>query len=186
MKYYKEVKLKNNETCILKTAEISMAEKLLECRRIISGETNNVTRYPHEVTDTVDDVKEQINRLNNSDNEMIICACIGDEVVASAGFSPISNFEKLKHRAYFGISVKKEYWGIGIGYELTKAIIETCKNANYKQLELEVVCSNTSAINLYKKLGFTTFGTNEKAFLLKNGEYLGFYLMCLDLGNTNV
>lgn len=186
MKYYKEVKLKNNETCVLKTADISMAEQILNLRIITSGETDNILRYPYEITDSVDDVKEQISKISDSDDQILICAFIGDELVANAGFSSISNFEKLRHRASFGISVKKQYWKIGIGYELTKAIIETCKKTNYKQLELEVVCSNISAINLYKKFGFTTFGTNEKAFLLKNGEYLGFYLMCLDLENINV
>lgn len=181
MEYYKEIMLKNNTKCIVRNAEVSMAKQLLDYRITSATETDFMLRYPHEITDTVKDTEEQILKSSNFDDQIILCAFIGDELVANAGFTPVHRFEKLKHRASFGISVKKEYWHLGIGYELTNAIIEICKKDSYTQLELEVVCTNKSAINLYNKVGFKTFGTNEKAFLLKNGEYVGFYLMCLDL-----
>ena len=78
---------------------------------------------------------------------------------------------KLHHRAEFGISILKEYWGLGLGKALTSACIQCAKDAGYIQLELDVVADNVRAINLYKSLGFTEFGRNPKGF---NSRFCGF------------
>ena len=72
--------------------------------------------------------------------------------------------EKTRHRAEFGISVDKAYWGLGIGRALTEACIECAKKAGYAQLELEVVAENRSAIGLYESVGFVEYGRNPKGF----------------------
>ena len=64
----------------------------------------------------------------------------------------------------FGISIAKEFWGLGIGRALTEACIECAKEAGYTQLELDVVSDNASAISLYKKIGFVEYGRNPKGF----------------------
>ena len=38
---------------------------------------------------------------------------------------------KVRHRAEYGISIAKEYWGLGIGQALTFACIECAKSAGY-------------------------------------------------------
>lgn len=40
------------------------------------------------------------------------------------------------HRAEFGISIAKEFWGLGIGQALTAACIDCARKAGYAQLEL--------------------------------------------------
>ena len=45
------------------------------------------------------------------------------------------------------------------------------KEAQYKQLELQVVSNNTSAISLYKKYNFIKYGENHKAFLNRENKY---------------
>ena len=70
--------------------------------------------------------------------------------------------EKVRHRAEFGISIDKAYWGLGIGRALTKACIECAKAAGYAQLELGVVAENERAVSLYKSEGFTEYGRNPR------------------------
>ena len=88
-----------------------------------------------------------------------------------AGFEVKGSCHKVKHRAEFGVSVLKEYWGLGLGLALTKACIKCAKAAGYVQLELEVAAENASAISLYKKVGFLEYGRNPKGF---NSRISGF------------
>jgi GNAT superfamily N-acetyltransferase len=70
----------------------------------------------------------------------------------------------VKHRAEFGISVLREYWGIGVGKALTKACIQCARDAGYVQLELTVVAGNERAISMYHEMGFEEFGRNPRGF----------------------
>jgi len=63
-----------------------------------------------------------------------------------------------------GISIKKDFRGLGLGEKLLKkAITDGAKKFNLRIITLEVLKINKIAINLYKKLGF------EKVGVLKNG-----------------
>ena len=81
-----------------------------------------------------------------------------------AGISSVGPKSKVRHRADFGISVDKAYWGLGIGRALTEACIECAKAAGYAQVELSVVADNAQAIALYESFGFTAFGRNPLGF----------------------
>lgn len=84
-------------------------------------------------------------------------------------------------RCSFGVSILKEYWGKGIGRALTEASIECAKKAGYSQMELDVVKDNERAVRLYKSLGFTEYGENERGFKNREGEYQSVVLMKLNL-----
>ena len=78
---------------------------------------------------------------------------------------------KVRHRAELGISVAKEFWGLGIGRALMDACIECARQAGYVQLELDVVSENSRAISMYEKAGFEEYGRNPKGF---NSRITGF------------
>ena len=90
-----------------------------------------------------------INEKKESSNEIEIIAIKNEKIIGTAGIEAVGSQYKLKHRADFGISILKEYWGIGVGKALTKACIQCAKEAGYEQLELNVVSENTRAISLY-------------------------------------
>ena len=93
-------------------------------------------------------------------------------MLGSAGIHLINDREKTRHRAEFGISVRKEYWRLGIGSALTAACIACAKEAGYLQMELEVVAENQAAVSLYLKHGFVEYGRRENAIRLKDGRLL--------------
>jgi RimJ/RimL family protein N-acetyltransferase len=78
---------------------------------------------------------------------------------------------KLSHRAILGLSVKKRYWGIGIGHSLMTSSVECSLNSPIFKIELEVVTTNTRAINLYKKFGFSIDGIIKYAKIHRNKIY---------------
>ena len=80
-----------------------------------------------------------------------------------------------------GISVLKEFWGLGIASEIMKVLIETAETYGYEQIELAVVSENTPAINLYNKFGFYETGYRNNAMKYADGSYAKFILMQKDL-----
>ena len=144
MKYYKKIRLANNMLCIIRNATMDDAKSVLENTKIIREETDFLLSYPDEINLSVEE-KEKF-------------------LEDKAGISAVGSKDKVKHRAEFGISIEKAYYGKGIGTALTQACIECAKTAGYRQLELEVVAENTNAIALYKKFGFTETGRNPRGF----------------------
>ncbi|MDD4661814.1 MAG: GNAT family protein [Candidatus Pacebacteria bacterium] len=70
------------------------------------------------------------------------------------------------HRAEFGIMLKKDIRGEGVGEELTKAVIKEAKRfLKVKMITLNVFEENVPAVNLYKKIGFVVFGRLEKGVI---------------------
>ena len=102
-------------------------------------------------------------------------------VVATAGVDAIGTRDKLRHRAEFGVSVLRAYWGLGLGRALTEACIQCAKEAGYEQLELTVVAENERAIALYRKAGFVEFGRNPRGFRSRTSGYQEIVHMLLAL-----
>ena len=77
---------------------------------------------------------------------------------------------RIRHRAKFSISVKKDHWNQGIGTEMLKRIIEQAKKMKIKVIELEVLSDNVRGIHLYHKMGFIDIGIYKKYFYV-NGMF---------------
>ena len=63
------------------------------------------------------------------------------------------------------ISLLKEYRNLGIGTELTKQILLTLKEREYKQVSLSVQKINY-AVSMYKKVGFEVVRENEEDYVM--------------------
>ena len=102
-------------------------------------------------------------------------------MAGTAGIDAIGAQYKVAHRAEFGISILKEYWGLGIGRALMEACIQCARTAGYAQLELDVVAENTRAISMYQTAGFVEYGRNPKGFRSRNAGYQELIFMRLEL-----
>lgn len=67
------------------------------------------------------------------------------------------------------VAVAPDYRRKNYGQYLLKQIIDDCYNEKIKYITLEVRVSNTAAINLYTKYGFSSFGT-RKGYYQNNNE----------------
>ena len=181
MKYYENIKLKNNMVCIIRNATITDAKGVLENTKIIREETDFLLSYPDEINFSVEEKEKFLEDKENSPCEIQICALVDDRIVGLAGISAVGSKDKVKHRAEFGISIEKAYYGKGIGTVLTKACIDCAKTARYRQLELEVVAENKNAITLYKKFGFKESGRNPRGFCSRYTGWQELISMLLEL-----
>ena len=181
MKYCKTVTLKDGRTCILRNGTEEDAEDVLDNFIRTHEQTEFLTTYPEEVTFTLEQEEAYLKQKEESERDAALLAEVDGQVVGTAGVDNINAAEKTRHRASFGISIAKAWWGLGIGRALTEACIECARQAGYLQLELEVVAVNHRAVELYKSVGFIEYGRNPKGFLSRNSGWQENVLMRLEL-----
>ena len=137
--------------------------------------------YPDENSFDPEQEAQFLEEKTNSSNGIEIVAIVDGKIVGTAGIEAVGAKHKVRHRAEFGISVLKEYWGMGLGKALTGACIECAREAGYVQLELNVVAENKRAVTMYRDLGFTEFGRNPKGFNSRLSGYQEVVYMLLTL-----
>lgn len=179
--YYRELTLQNGQTCILKTASADDAADVLRNLRLTSQETDNMLRCADEITLTEEQERVYLAGVERSSDAILICAVVDGVLAGAAGFNPVGTAERCRHRAEFGISVQRKFWGMGIGTAALAAVVDAARQAGYEQLELDVVVSNRRAIALYQKFGFIKYGLHPGGFRYRDGHYEDLFLMLLPL-----
>lgn len=181
MRYEKTITLKNGDSCLLRTAEGYDAKAVCKIFQKTHEETDFLLTYPEESKMTEESERIFLEDRAQSDRAVELCAFVNGHLSGVAGISTVAEKEKVRHRAEFGISVEKAYWGLGIGGALTRACIQCAKTAGYSQLELEVVGENSRAISLYEKAGFREYGRNPRGFRSRFTGWQEVILMRLEL-----
>ena len=97
---------------------------------------------------------------------------------------PVSGRSRTLHRAVLGMSVRKDYWRLGIGSAMMERLIAHAARNGFEQIELEVVSTNRRAIGLYIKYGFQVYGARPHGLKYADGSYADDYLMCRRLCGT--
>lgn len=181
MKYNRTITLKDGRTCILRNGTEQDGQALLDIYILTHAQTDYLLSYPDETAMTAEQEAQFLKEKTDRPNEIEMLAEVDGTVVGSAGIRCVGTKDKVKHRAEFGISVDKAYWGLGIGRALTEACIECARAAGYVQLELEAVAENKNALALYKSAGFAEYGRNPKGFRSRLTGWQELVLMRLDL-----
>ena len=158
-------------TLILRNAEPEDATMLLEYLRKTSAETPFLLREPDEVKLTLEQEIKFIQRQKEAKRDLFLIATYNGKIVGNCSLMSKGSYRKLKHRCNVAIALYQEYWGNGIGEILMKTVLEVARKAGYEQAELDVVSTNASAISLYKKLGFETYGRFPGFIKSSDGSY---------------
>ena len=181
MRYAKTVVLKGGVELLVRNAVASDARALRETTQRTHAQTDYLLSYPDE--QRADDEQEArlLAETERSNNEVELVAVVDGQIVGSAGVTVVGGRRKVAHRARFGISILKEYWGMGIGRVLMDACIDCARRACYAQLELEVVADNERALSLYRRTGFEEYGRNPRGYRSAAAGYQELVHMRLEL-----
>ena len=181
MRYAKTVLLKSGVELLVRNAVASDARAVRDIMQRTHAETDYLLSYPDE--QSVDDEQEarSLAETERSDNEVELVAVVDGRIVGSAGVTAVGGRRKLAHRARFGISVLKDYWGMGIGRVVMEASIDCARRAGYTQLELDVVAGNVRAVSLYRRAGFEEYGRNPRGYRSVSSGYQELVHMRLEL-----
>lgn len=181
MRYAKTVVLKGGVELLVRNAIASDARVLRETMQRTHAETDYLLSYPDEQSADDEQEARSLEETERSSNEVELVAVIDGRIVGSAGVLAMRSRRKVAHRARFGISILKEYWGMGIGRALIEASIECARQGGYTQLELEVVADNERAVSLYRRAGFEEYGRNPRGYRSASALYQELVYMRLEL-----
>ncbi|OSB11560.1 GNAT family N-acetyltransferase [Paraclostridium bifermentans] len=166
----KEIKLKNGKTAILRSPIKEDAQAMIDYLNIIGGESDFITFGKNEFSMSVEAEQDYIERINSMDNSKNVLIIIEDEIVGIASITSVQK-ERMKHNGTLGISIRKKYWGIGLGSEIMAYLIDWAKsNKITKKINLLVREDNIRGVKLYEKFGFEKEGLLKKDICV-NGVY---------------
>ena len=181
MEYGQKIILKNGKEAYLRNGVAADGTAVMEVFQATHAETDFLLSYPEENSFDAEQEAQFLQEKTESAKEIEIIALADGRVVGTAGIEALGAKYKVRHRAEIGISVLKEYWGLGLGRALMEACIQCAREAGYAQLELDVVADNARALELYQKLGFVEYGRNPRGFRSRGTGFQELVLMRLEL-----
>jgi len=153
------------------------AQATLDLQRDVISENEFLILTPKEFNRTLDDQMKWINKINENDREVIIIAELEDKLVGLIVFQ-VNPRIKMQHSGSFGLIVKKQHRGTGIGRKLIQALLDwASQNPKIEKVCLGVFANNTFALSLYKSMGFIEEGRKIREFKISDEEYIDVILM---------
>ncbi len=119
--------------------------------------------------------QRQIKQIQSGVCEVFICAADDGSLVGYVA-AVRGQVQRTRHRAHVIIGIRQTYIGQGIGGKLLQALEKWACEEKLHRLELTVMTHHTSAVRLYKKMGFIIEGTKKHALKVK-GQYVDEYVM---------
>lgn len=108
----------------------------------------------------------------NSQDHVMFGAFDGEPLIGITGFNRIAR-KRASHRGeVVQVYVEPAYRGQNIGEKLLRHTLDYAFGLEgIEQVQLSVITSNTTAIKLYEKLGFKSFGVQPRYFKVED-DYL--------------
>ncbi|OPJ55050.1 GNAT family N-acetyltransferase [Alkalithermobacter paradoxus] len=163
--------LKNKDELVIQKANKSDALYIIDYLNKVACESDFLTFGEGEMNITLEAEEAFIEDCLKSDNKLFIVAKLNNKIVGVATFMAGAK-PRIRHMGELGVSVLKEYWGIGIGNCLMDYLLNWAKETNIiKKVNLRVREDNHSAIKLYEKLGFKKEGIVSRELKIDDKFY---------------
>ena len=173
--------LKDGRTLILRDPTLDDAQEMVDYLKIVGGETDYLLADENGIEGlTLEGEKSWITGTLSAPNTKMFVGTIDGEIVLVCDVRAAGR-PRIAHVGGVAISIKRDYWRLGIGSIAMQAMIDFAKSTNFlRTLSLEVREGNERAIALYKRFGFVEVG-RHKARINVRGTYYDEILMDLDL-----
>lgn len=170
-----------NGSVILREPNLGDVEAALKHISALSAEHTFIMFQGEELTEPME--RDWIvGRMNAraTDNGVTLMAVAGDRIVG--GSQVDRSVLASRHVGDLGISIAKDYRGMGLGRALMTALIDEARTTleGLRMIRLDVFETNDVAQSLYKSLGFVEIGRTPGA-IYRLGRYEDSIQMVLDL-----
>ena len=163
--------LRNGKELVIRKATSEDAEKIVQYKTIICEESDFLTFGKNEIEITIEKEQHSIESINSKSNSMMAAALINGEIIGIIVFRGGERI-RVKHVGEMGVTVRKAYWGLGIGSFLIEFLIDWAKETGIiKKINLKVRSDNENAIKLYGKYDFMKEGILSKEFFIDGKFY---------------
>lgn len=154
---------------VITRASLDDIQGLYECECQVFAETDFMLLSQSETGNLLVTLQRRLHYIQASEKDQLWVAKQDGKIIGWLDATG-SAFRKKQHAIYLVLAVRKQYWRQGIGGQLLESVIEWARNSSITRLELTVLETNKSAINLYKKYGFEQEGIKRKSVLI-NSHY---------------
>jgi RimJ/RimL family protein N-acetyltransferase len=176
-----EYALKDGRTLILRDPAKEDAADMITCAKKVGGETDFLLMDENGIEGlTLEGEEEWIENTLEAPNTKMFIGYVDDELVTLCDVRAAVR-RRIAHVAGIAISVKRDYWHLGVGSIAMRAMIDFAKSTGVlRTLSLEVREGNDRAIALYRRFGFVEVGRHSARINVR-GTYYDEILMDLDL-----
>ena len=161
----------------IREAEADDARALLGYIEVTSGETEFLAFGPGEFLLTEEEEAEFLEASRGSTNDVYLIALIGDTIAGTLSFTG-GHRHRSRHAGEFGMTVRKELWGQGIGSLLLDSLVAWARSSGVvTKINLQVRTDNRRAIELYERKGF-----GHEGRIVNSIRFQGTYYDSLSMG----
>lgn len=176
----KEVPLKTGEIVRIRAAVASDAAAVIAYVQTVATESDMLTFGAGEFQKTVAEEAKIFREHQEAANRIFLIALIGEEIAGILNVNASAK-PRLAHIGEFGITVRKAYWGKGIGRHLLQTMLDWARtDSPLRKINLIVLAHNDRGIALYKRLGFRIEGRRSRGLCI-DGVFYEDVLMGLDI-----
>lgn len=150
---------------LIRKIELNDSENFLKMCKSLDNETSFMMYEPKERETTLEDQTTYIKNLLDEDYSLLLVCEVNGKIVGYISATR-EKLNRIRHSAYIVIGILQEYTGQGIGTRLFQKMENWAISKHIKRLELTVMCHNTAAIRLYKKMGFQIEGTKNHSMII--------------------
>jgi len=182
-----ESRVLRDERCVLvRTAGAADAEAMGQYIRDLGRSTPYILTFEDDVP-TVESIRERLAQCEAGEGYTLLA--IDPEsaaIVAGTSYRFGSRF-KLAHTAELGTGVLPGWQGVGLGsWMLDRSIEDMRKLEQIRRLELTVMSTNTTALEMYKRAGFVEEGKKFRSIRQPDGSYCDEIIMAMWVGEEYV
>jgi RimJ/RimL family protein N-acetyltransferase len=148
----REIVLSQGDKLLVRSARAGDGDVFLDYLDEVAGESDNLTFGSGE-KELFTNEDAYMESIANSPNALFLLAIVGNSIIGGLTFSSDSR-PKLSRSGEFGISVRKTWWGKGIGAALLQVLVDWAPTVRIGKINLQVRVDNIRAIALYRRFGF--------------------------------
>ncbi|ATA61113.1 GNAT family acetyltransferase [Geobacillus stearothermophilus] len=169
----------SGQPMVVRTARPEDAGRVVAFVKAVIAEAPYLLTMEAEVTVTEEQQRQWLQQMADDPGKLALLAEHDSEMIGFLDFHN-GNKRRTKHQGSFGMSVKKDFRGQGVGTALLAALLDWAKeNPLIEKVCLEVVAGNKNAIRLYQKFGFVEEGVKKKAVKIDDKTYWDLVMMAL-------
>ncbi|WP_422485393.1 GNAT family N-acetyltransferase [Gudongella sp. DL1XJH-153] len=167
----KEIELKDGRKMRIREATKSDAREIIEYLQKVGGESDFITFGKDEFDKTIAEEEMFIENISKTKNALFILAEMDGKIIGNLSFAGGPR-KRIEHVGEFGVTVLKDYWGIGVGTALVKELIQWSRDSGIiRKINLRSRTDNFSAISTYEKLGFVQEGIRTRDLCIDDKFY---------------
>ena len=165
---------------LIRAAAPEDAAALLDYIEAVSRESDFLTFAPGEFALSVVAEAEVLRQYAEASNQLYLLGLVEDAIAAVTILSA-STRARIRHCGELAMSVRRRYWGQGIGSLMLDTLITWARATRIiTKIDLRVRADNQRAIRLYQRKGFRLEGTLRREMRVGE-EYFDNHCLGLEL-----